>query len=124
MESEGEFDTSQETERIGGLDAAYSRRKTDEIESACRWMDIGKLGALAISTGGLLTDELRRKACTYFFALNGPKLTAIIQGQYCLDLVSDRIISRAMWKIYALASTRLPGAGKSSLHIETNTKFI
>lgn len=37
--------------------------KEDEILDACRQRDLGALEALALSPGGLLTDELRKHAC-------------------------------------------------------------
>lgn len=39
--------------------------KTLAILEACQWHDIDELRKLATSEGGLLTDELRRKACVF-----------------------------------------------------------
>ena len=36
------------------------------IETACAESDIPSLKALAESEGGFLTDDLRRRACSYF----------------------------------------------------------
>lgn len=37
--------------------------KTLAILEACKWKDVEELRKLATSEGGLLNDELRRKAC-------------------------------------------------------------
>lgn len=39
--------------------------KTATILEACRWKDLESLRKLATSDGGLLNDELRRKACKF-----------------------------------------------------------
>lgn len=41
--------------------------KASQIEVACRWRDTQRLRDLAVSEGGLLSDEIRRKACQYLF---------------------------------------------------------
>lgn len=44
------------------LDASSSQ-KAEDILTACKWRDIGRLRSLAEGKGGLLTDALRRRAC-------------------------------------------------------------
>ena len=39
------------------------RTKIQDILDACRWKNTNELRSLAETDGGLLTDELRRKAC-------------------------------------------------------------
>ena len=39
--------------------------KAAAILEACKWKDLDSLRKLATSEGGLLTDELRRKACKF-----------------------------------------------------------
>lgn len=41
------------------------REKQQKIREACRWRDAQLLRELATSDGGLVTDDLRRTACTY-----------------------------------------------------------
>lgn len=41
--------------------------KARRIEEACRWRDTQRLRDLAVSEGGLLSDEIRRQACQYLF---------------------------------------------------------
>jgi hypothetical protein len=45
------------------LTDADEYEKRQRIEQACRQRDVGALVELASSTGGLLVDDLRRKAC-------------------------------------------------------------
>lgn len=54
-------------EKRAALDAAQEAAgaKTNDILEACKWSDLSKLKALAESTGGFLTDDLRRLACTF-----------------------------------------------------------
>ena len=49
--------------------------KTAAILEACKWKDLESLRKLATSEGGLLTDELRRKACKF------PDLTSITSAK-------------------------------------------
>lgn len=42
-----------------------TQQKVKAIEDACKRLDFDALVELATSTGGLLTDELRRRACGY-----------------------------------------------------------
>lgn len=52
--------------------------KATEILEACKWRDIETLRALATSEGGLLSDDLRRQACSFDQTprdLPEPKLT-------------------------------------------------
>lgn len=39
--------------------------KTTAILEACKWKDLESLRKLSTSEGGLLNDELRRKACKF-----------------------------------------------------------
>jgi hypothetical protein len=38
--------------------------KVRAIRDACKWRDLEKLRSLALSTGGFLSDDLRKIACT------------------------------------------------------------
>jgi hypothetical protein len=38
--------------------------KAKEILEACRWKDVETLRALSTSKGGLLSDDIRRQACS------------------------------------------------------------
>lgn len=49
--------------------------KIAAILEACKWKDLKSLRKLATSEGGLLTDELRRKACKF------PDLTSITSAE-------------------------------------------
>lgn len=40
-----------------------TQRKTQDILEACKWRNLEAIKALAGTTGGFLTDTLRRKAC-------------------------------------------------------------
>lgn len=42
-----------------------TQQKLMSIEAACERFDFEALVELATSAGGLLTDELRRRACAY-----------------------------------------------------------
>lgn len=42
-----------------------AQQKAKSIQDACERIDFKALVELATSTGGLLTDELRRRACAY-----------------------------------------------------------
>lgn len=57
----------------------YTPEKDNEknaaILEACKWKDLESLRKLATSEGGLLTDELRRKACKL------PDLTSITSAE-------------------------------------------
>ena len=46
------------------MSANGTQQKLQSIEEACQRLDFDTLVELATSTGGLLTDELRRRACT------------------------------------------------------------
>lgn len=41
--------------------------KSKEIEEACQWKDTQRLRDLAMSEGGLLSDDIRRRACKSLF---------------------------------------------------------
>lgn len=55
------------------IEASETTRETPEAQStktlaileACQWNDVDELRKLATSDGGLLNDELRRKACKF-----------------------------------------------------------
>lgn len=41
--------------------------KSKQIEEACQWKDTQRLRDLAVSEGGLLSDDIRRRACRLAF---------------------------------------------------------
>lgn len=38
-------------------------QKSKHIEEACQWKDTQRLRDLAVSEGGLMSDDIRRRAC-------------------------------------------------------------
>lgn len=42
----------------------YSDEKVANIVDACKWKDIEKLRISATSEGGLVSDDIRRQACS------------------------------------------------------------
>lgn len=55
------------------------------IETACAQLDIPGLKALAESEGGFMTDDLRRRACTYLWPPH-PQSLAVNVSAHCLCL--------------------------------------
>src|SRR3569833_987784 len=47
--------------------ACDATAKEESIRHACRIRDFGRLGALAESRGGFLSNELRKHACRFLF---------------------------------------------------------
>lgn len=41
--------------------------KSKHIEEACQWKDTQRLRDLAVSEGGLVSDDIRRRACKSLF---------------------------------------------------------
>lgn len=41
--------------------------KSKHIEEACQWKDTQRLRDLAVSEGGLVSDDIRRRACRCLF---------------------------------------------------------
>lgn len=42
-------------------------QKSKHIEEACQWKDTQRLRDLAVSEGGLVSDDIRRRACRSLF---------------------------------------------------------
>jgi len=40
--------------------------KADTIRNACKWKDLDALRTSATSEGGLISDDVRRQACSYY----------------------------------------------------------
>lgn len=53
--------------RIAGMDSEHIAQnygpKSKQIDEACQWKDTQRLRDLAVSEGGLLSDDIRRRAC-------------------------------------------------------------
>lgn len=70
MESNGRVVQEREegSDASRALSASPARIKLDgkvtRIRDACRWKDIETLRKLATSEGGLVSDEIRRQACS------------------------------------------------------------
>ncbi|KAK6219550.1 GTPase-activating protein gyp10 [Colletotrichum tabaci] len=67
-----------------------TQRKTQDILEACKWRNIEALKALAGTTGGFLTDTLRRKAW--------PILLGLTDGEYGEDIITTGREERDSWK--------------------------
>jgi TBC1 domain family member 20 len=69
MESNGrvaeENEKKPDIPRTSSQQQKYSAKATKILE-ACKWRDIETLRSLATSEGGLLSDDLRRQACSYY----------------------------------------------------------
>lgn len=68
MESDGRV--AEEDEKKPAISRTSSQQqkydaKATKILEACKWKDVHTLRALATTEGGLLSDDLRRQACSY-----------------------------------------------------------
>lgn len=89
--------------------------KAVQILDACRWKDTETLRTLAVSEGGLISDELRRQACNETLYVLQPNTDSLFQGLCCLD-------ARSMIG-YRLGVMRSQCHGNLSQAIGTNIKF-
>lgn len=64
-----DHDSDSESNTLGGSrfdeKDALQAQKLDDIRAACEARDVIKLQALAGSSGGFVTDALRKSACTF-----------------------------------------------------------
>lgn len=64
-------ESSTEKQQTYGALSQEQQAKVAAIIEACRWKDVEALRLLATSKGGLISDELRREACSCYQMKNG-----------------------------------------------------
>lgn len=64
-----------------------SQAKITSILDACRWKDVELLRALATSEGGLVSDSVRREACSFPIRVKAQRTQADeTKGHFCLAM--------------------------------------
>lgn len=103
-----------------------TQQKLKSIEEACERLDFEAIVELATSTGGLLTDELRRKACAYLVLfICGTSLT-VEKGRYywaawtgIATKISCREHLARLGSIYPGIPTRIKSSSTLIEHLST-----
>ncbi|KID80621.1 Rab-GAP/TBC domain protein, partial [Metarhizium brunneum ARSEF 3297] len=95
--------------------------KAEAVRDACKWKDIAKLRSLAESTGGLLTDELRRLAYVITsFLISGPLLLGLSP-----DLMNDDVDASFDAQEAAADWEQLePHRDEDQVQLDVNRSFI
>ncbi|GAO15735.1 uncharacterized protein UV8b_00949 [Ustilaginoidea virens] len=90
-----------------------AQQKADAVLDACRWRDVSKLTRLAESSGGFLTDDLRRLAWPILLGLS-------LDSSSAEDAVGEQDYSEA-----SVAWTKLaPHRDEDQVQLDVNRSFI